>query len=159
MKEIMLCCAALVLLGCNEDELDDKIEFYKQQNKSEEIKGFWILKGTYGTGFLDTDVEIGDGYFVRIEAGEIMFLDDTYLRFLNKSDNGFSMSGKNRFYWFNDDHFIKSVHKLDFGENIFEFQLPYRFGQTKDTLIVFSQEKRVYLIKTEPVEYTEYVFE
>ena len=163
MKKVLLFCVALTLLSCNEDELDDKIDFYKNQNKSTEIQGFWMLKGIYNSeepnDYIGTNIGISNGGIAGIGPEEIMFLDGTYLRFLNKSDEGFSMSKKNRFYWFNDKSFIKSVYKYDYGENLSEFQLPYKFGQTNDTLIVQSQGKVLYLLKNEPVEYTEYVFE
>lgn len=169
MKKIILFVAALLLVSCDKDEVEDKIKEYKNKPKSEDLKGFWQLKGFYKSDKEKPNDEavINNGNVAGIGLDEILFMDNMYLRFLNKSQEndevGYYLNKRERLYWYNDDKFIKSLHQDEYGNKYFdyyqEFQLPYRFGETKDTLIIQSNGRVVYLLKTDEVEYIEYSFE
>ena len=94
-----------------------------------------------------------------------MYLDHEYLRFLNKSDSDslFNYNQKDRLYWYNTENLIKSVYEESYNnknfQNITEYQLPYKFGKSKDTLIVYSNYKTQYLIKRSDIKFIEYVFD
>lgn len=133
--------------------------------KSEELKRFWRLEGFYKANSSSNwdNVSLDNGGVEEIGKGGIIYFDNTYLRFLNQrqdNDTLFYTFVRNRFYWFNENNMIKSLYQHDFEKEgikgIQEFQLPYRFGNTKDTLIVQNNKKILYLIKKEPVLYVEY---
>lgn len=163
MKKIILFATAFLLFSCD-NEIEDTINDYKNKPKSEELKGFWQLKGIYHP---DTSKEynapvILNGGVARIGIEEILYLDNDYLRFLNKSPNDpmYYCNIKERFYWYNEDIYIKSLYEDQYNsnnwQNIMEFKLPYKFGQSKDTLIVQSGGQVLYLTKQFNVEYKEY---
>lgn len=150
---------AACLVSCD-SEIDDKINEYRNKPKMEALKGFWQLKGLYKKNATNSEpVSINNGGITGINEGEILYLDNEYLRFLKKRDNEMFYSyEKDRFYWFSEDKFIKSMYQRSYEKNfknIEEFQLPYRFGESKDTLIVQSNRKVLYLLKKENVSYTE----
>lgn len=164
MKKLILLLSVLFFcVSCEKDEIDDKINEYKNKPKSEDLKGFWKLKGIYKSK--SDEVSLNNGTIAGIGLNEILFLDDNYLRFLNLVNNGdtYSYNIKNRFYWYNENNFIKSVYKQEYSNQnaqfLEEFQVPYKFGETKDTLIVQQNGRVMYLLKTTDVEYTEYSFE
>lgn len=167
MKKIFFVVTLFAIFSCN-NEIDDIVNDYKTKPKSEDLYGFWQLEGVYpikNTANPITDIGIGQG-LVGIGLKEILFLDNQYLRFLNKSSDGDSLyayNSKNKFYWYNENQLIKSVHESDFNsknfQNINQYQIPYKFGQSKDTLVVQSNGTLLYLIKKTNVDYTEYVFD
>lgn len=159
MKKYLLFVLTMSLVNCD-SEIDDKINDYKNKPKAEDLKGFWQLKGLYKKEATSTvSTSINNGGVAGIGEGEILYLDHEYLRFLNKrSDGSFYSLGDRRFYWFSEHNFIKSIYQRDNEKNfknIEEFQLPYQFGESKDTLIVQSDKKILYLLKRENIDYTE----
>lgn len=66
-------------------------------------------------------------------------------------------------YWYNNEQFIKSVYESSYNtknyQNIEEYQIPYKLVQSKDTLVVQSNHKTLYLIKRFNIKFTEYVFD
>lgn len=163
MKKIILLSTILLCIGCDNDEIEDKISEYKNKPKSEDLKGFWQLKGNYKSD--NKEVSLNNGTIAGIGLDEILFLDDNYLRFLNRSNPNekYAVNSKDRFYWYDENNFVKSLYHQNFSyqntEIIEEFQFPYRFGETKDTLIVQSDGRIIYLLKTEDVDYEEYFFD
>lgn len=156
----------VLFIGCD-NEIDDILEDYKTNPKYEDLLGFWQLKGVYppNSSNQDTDIGISQGW-VGIGLNEILYLDAQYLRFLNKSsenDSLYSYNQKDRMYWYNTDKFIKSVYEESYNtknfQNIVEYQLPYKFANSKDTLIVQSNSKILYLTKQSNIKFTEYVFD
>lgn len=160
MKRYLLFVLTLALLSCD-NEIDDKVNDYRNKPKSESLKGFWQLKGLYNKEATSPEepIYITNGGLAKIAEGEMLHLDNEYMRFLNKDDEGtFYSSSDRRFYWFNENNFIRSMYQFDYGKGIneiAEFQLPYRFGENQDTLIVQSNRKILYLLRTENVNYTE----
>src|SRR5690606_2216447 len=167
MKKVIFLATLLLCIGCDSDEIEDKISNYKNKPKSEDLKGFWQLKGLYKpeNNVNSNQVSLNNGTIAGIGLDEILFLDDNYLRFLNRSnpDEKYTVNAKDRFYWYDENNFIKSLYHQNFPyqntETIDEFQLPYKFGETKDTLIVQSDGRIIYLLKTEDVDYEEYFFD
>ena len=53
-------------------------------------------------------------------------------------------------YWYNNEQFIKSVYESSYNtknyQNIEEYQIPYKLVQSKDTLVVQSNHKTLYLV-------------
>lgn len=166
MKKIILFAITTLFFSCD-NEIEDTINDYKNKPKSEELKGFWLLKGIYQPDDSKeyNDPVISNGGIARIGINEIFYLDNEYLRFLNKSDNDpmYYCNAKQKFYWYNEDLYIKSLYEDQFNtdnwQNIAEYQLPYKFGQSKDTLIVQSAGQILYLTKQNNVEYEEYSFD
>lgn len=164
MKKVIFLTIISLCFSCDKDEFEDKINEYNNKPKSEDLKGFWQLKGLYKpeNNENSNEVSLRNGTIAGIGSNEILFLDDNYLRFLNKSNPNekYAVDSKNRFYWCNENNYIKSLYHQSFlyqnTEIIEEFQLPYRFGETNDTLIVQSDGKIMYLLKTEDVDYEEY---
>lgn len=154
------------MVSCN-NEIDDILNDYKTKPKSTELQGFWQLKGVYPPDSLKQDNEIGISQgWVGIGPDEIFYLDNKYLRFLNKSsdeDSLYHYNKKDRLYWYNNDKFIKSVYEENYNtknyQYINEYQIPYKFGLSKDTLIVQSNYKTLYLIKRANIKFEEYVFD
>lgn len=66
-------------------------------------------------------------------------------------------------YWYNNEKFIKSVYEESYNNKNFqyinEYQIPYKLVQSKDTLVVQSNHKTLYLIKRFDIKYREYVFD
>src|SRR5690606_13731461 len=167
MRKIMFFAVLLFCVGCDNDETENTISTYKNKPKSADLKGFWQLKGIYKPSNDENpnDISLNNGAIAGIGFDEILFLDDNYLRFLNKVNfsDTYSLNAKNRFYWYDENNFIKSLYHQNFPnqqtEIIEEFQFPFRFGETKDTLIVQNRGRIIYLLKTEDVDYEEYSFE
>lgn len=165
MKKILLLTAIFALFSCN-NEIDDILNDYKTKPKSADLQGFWQLKGVYPPDSLKHDKEIGISHgWVGIGSDEILYLDNEYLRFLNKSedDGSFYYNKEHRMLWYNNEQFIKSVYEESYNTKNFqyitEYQIPYKFGLSKDTLIVQSNHKTLYLIKRSNIKFTEYVFD
>lgn len=167
MKKLVLLLTILLCVSCDKDEIDDKINEYKNKPKSEDLKGFWKLSGFYKSKNPQSlsDLSISNGGVARIGYNEFLYFDNLYLRFVNKVNHGntYSANSKHRFYWYNENNFIKSVYKENYSyqntEILQEFQLPYKFGETKDTLLIQNNGTIMYLLKTENVDFTEYSFE
>ena len=167
MKKLVLLLTILLCVSCDKDEIDDKVNEYKNKPRSEDLKGFWKLKGLYKSkdSQIPSDLSINNGGIAGIGLDEILYLDNNYLRFLNKvnQEDTYSVNSKHRFYWYNENNFIKSVYQEKYSnqnsEILQEFQLPYKFGNSKDTLIVQNNGRIMYLLKTENVDFTEYSFE
>lgn len=164
MKKLFILTAIFALFSCN-DDFDDLVSSYKTRPKSQELVGFWQLQGVYPPSDLNQDNDIGISHgLVGIGPNEILFFDTEYLRFLNKSseDNSYYYNKEDRLYWYNTDILIKSVYESSYNtknyQNIQEYQLPFKFGQLKDTLIVQSNGKILYLIKKADIKFTEYDF-
>lgn len=164
MKKILFLTAVFALFSCN-NEIDDILNDYKTKPKSEDLQGFWQLNGVYPTDSLKSDKEIGISHgLVGIGPDEILYLDNEYLRFLRKSsdDDSYYYNKKDRLYWYNNEQFIKSVYESSYNtknfQNIEEYQIPYKFGQSKDTLIVQSNNKLLYLTKKSDIKFIEYDF-
>jgi len=165
MKKILLLTTIFALFSCN-NEIDDILNDYKTKPKSEDLQGFWQLNGVYPPDSLKRDREIGISHgWVGIGPDEILYLDNEYLRFLRKSsdDDSYYYNKKDRLYWYNNEQFIKSVYEESYNtknyQYINEYQIPYKFGQSKDTLIVQSNYKTLYLIKRVNIKFKEYVFD
>lgn len=166
MKKILLLTAIFALFSCN-NEIDDILNDYKTKPKSADLQGFWQLKGVYPSDSLKWDKDIGISHgWVGIGSDEILYLDNEYLRFLNKSSDADSLyhyDKKDRLYWYNNDKFIKSVYEESYNtkdfQNITEYQIPFKFGGSKDTLVVQSYQKTLYLIKRSNIKFIEYVFD
>lgn len=170
MKKILLLTAIFALFSCDSefDEFDDIINKYKTKPKSQELIGFWQLKGVYPPKTHNNqDIGIGFNDYIGIGYNEILFLDQDYLRFLNKAlnenDSLYSYNSKNKFHWFNEGNFINTLQEFEFNskdfQNIEEYQFPYKFGQTKDTLIIQNRGHILYLLKKINVEYEEYTID
>lgn len=164
MKKILLLTTIFSLFSCN-NEIDDILNDYKTKPKSEDLQGFWQLNGVYPPDSLKRDREIGISHgLVGIGPDEILYLDNEYLRFLRKSsdDDSYYYNKKDRLYWYNNEQFIKSVYESSYNnknyQNIEEYQIPYKFGQSKDTLIVQSNSKLLYLTKKSDIKFIEYDF-
>ena len=164
MKKLFILTAIFALFSCN-DNFDDIVNNYKTKPKSQELVGFWQLQGVYPPGSVNQDNDIGISHgLVGIGPDEILYLDTEYLRFLNKSseDDSCYYNKKNRLYWYNTDILIKSVYESSYNtknyQNIKEYQLPFKFGQLKDTLIVQSNGEILYLIKKADIKFIEYDF-
>ncbi len=164
MKKVLFLATIAMLCGCN-NEIDDILNDYKTKPKLEDLYGFWQLEGVYPPDTLNVDYEVGISQgTVGIGLKEIMYLDHEYLRFLNKSDGDslFYYNQKDRLYWYNTEMLIKSVYESTYNtknhQYIDEYQLPYKFGKSKDTLIAFSNYKTQYLIKRSDIKFKEYVF-
>lgn len=164
MKKLFILIAIFALFSCN-NEIDDIVNNYKTKPKSQELVGFWQLEGVYPPDSLKRDKEIGISHgWVGIGPDEILYVDNEYLIFLNKSseDDSYYYNKKDKLYWFNTDTFIKSVYESSYNtknyQNIQEYQLPYKFGQLKDTLIIQSNGKILYLIKKGDIKFVEYDF-
>ncbi|MEG0851980.1 MAG: hypothetical protein RSH24_19070 [Flavobacterium sp.] len=166
MRKILLLTTVFALFSCN-NEIDDILNDYKTKPKSADLQGFWQLEGVYPPDSLKRDKEIGISQgWVGIGPDEILYLDNEYLRFLNKStdeDSLYHYNKKDRLYWYNNDKFIKSVYEESYNtkdfQNITEYQIPFKFGGSKDTLVVQSNHKTLYLIKRSNIKFTEYVFD
>lgn len=166
MKKLLFLITTVTFFSCDND-LDDVVNDYKNKPKSQELIGFWQLEGVYPaiSSNQNNDIGISQGR-VGIGLKEIMYLDTDYLRFLNKSsdsDSLYACNAKDKFHWYNQDLFIKSVHEEGSNtknyHNISEYQIPYKFGLTKDTLIVQDNGKILYLLKRSDIKFTEYVFD
>ena len=164
MKKILFLTVIFALFSCN-NEIDDILNDYKTKPKSEDVQGFWKLNGVYPPDSLKRDKEIGISHgWVGIGPDEILYLDNEYLRFLRKSsdDDSYYYNKKDRLYWYNNEQFIKSVYESSYNtknfQNIEEYQIPYKFGQSKDTLIVQSNGKLLYLTKKWDIKFIEYDF-
>lgn len=166
MKKVLFLATIFAVFSCD-NEIDDIINDYKTKPKAKDLKGFWQLEGVYPPDSLKQDNNIGISHgLVGIGPNEILYLDNEYMRFLNKSsesDTVYYYNKKNRLYWYNTEQFIKSVYESSYNtknyQNIEEYQIPYKFGKSKDTLIVQSNYKTLYLIKKTNIEYIEYVFD
>lgn len=164
MRKILFLTAVFALFSCN-NEIDDILNDYKTKPKSEDLQGFWQLNGVYPPDSLKRDREIGISHgLVGIGPDEILYLDNEYLRFLRKTsdDDSYYYNKKDRLYWYNNEQFIKSVYESSYNtknyQNIEEYQIPYKFGQSKDTLIVQSNSKLLYLTKKSDIKFIEYDF-
>jgi hypothetical protein len=165
MKKLLLSSFVFMLLSC-EDGIDDAISKYQTSPKSQELVGFWQLKGTYPPikTWQNHDVAVFFNGYLGIGHQEILFLDNDYLRFLNiASTNGdtiYQFNGVNKFHWYNQGNFIMALHQSQYNssnyQNIQEYQFPYKFGTTKDTLILQCNGKILYLLKKIDVKYKEY---
>lgn len=170
IKNLVIITAIFALLSCdnNNDEIYEIVNRYKTKPKSQNLIGFWQLEGVYppNTSHNNQDIGIGFNGYVGIGYNEILFLDQDYLRFLNKASNDndslYSYNSKNKFHWFNEGNFINSLQQFEFNskdfQNIQEYQIPYKFGQLKDTLIVQSNGKILYLTKKGDIKFVEYDF-
>ena len=166
MKKILLLTTIFALFSCD-NEIDDILNDYKTKPKSADLQGFWELKGVYPPDSLKHDNEIGISQgWVGIGPNEILYLDNEYLRFLNKStdeDCLYHYNKKDQLYWYNNEQFIKSVYEESYNNKNFqyinEYQIPYKLVQSKDTLVVQSIHKTLYLIKRFNIKFTEYVFD
>ena len=171
MRKILFLATIFALFSCDNqfDDFDDIINKYKTKPKSQELVGFWQLKGVYPPKTSPNNQDIGIGFngYLGIGYNEILFLDQDYLRFLNKSSNDndtlFSHNSKNKFHWFNEGNLINALQQFEFNskdfQNIQEYQFPYKFGQTKDTLIIQSRGDILYLLKKISVDYEEYTID
>lgn len=164
MKKILLLTALFSLFSCN-NEIDDILNDYKTKPKSADLQGFWQLRGVYPPDSLKRDREIGISQgWVGIGPDEILYLDNEYLRFLRKSsdDDSYYYNKKDRLYWYNNEQFIKSVYESSYNtknyQNIEEYQIPYKLVQSKDTLVVQSNSKLLYLTKKSDIKFIEYDF-
>lgn len=155
----LLLFPAFLLVGCNEDEIDDLKQDYLNGHKSEELVGFWEHKGGYKNSynFIDEMLLVNNE---TIEVGEILLLKNDYLYLLKQSSSNESSYYTTKFYqqyWYNTDNFIKTLVSNSSSSGSYsqanEAFLPYKFGETNDTLIVQSDSKVYYLLKTEEVAY------
>lgn len=155
MKKIVCIGLLSVLCACDKDELSDKVNRFNSENKSEEIKGYWKFEGAYKSSKEDN----GFGNQVEtIDRGEIVYFDADYQRFLHRdaNTNTYSTSDRTKCHWYNDNKIIYSlyVEKNYTGvENSLEFQWPYAFGKTNDTLIVQNSGRLLYLTRHEKVPF------
>ncbi len=158
----LLLFPAFLLIGCNEDEIDDLKQDYLNGHKSEELVGFWNFRGGYKTSS-EEDFHIGT---LGMSKGQILHLSRTELFILSKKNNEYTTNKYSKLYWYNNDIFIKT---LDLGPNYstdyynsshaIESNNPYKFGETNDTLIVQSDSETYYFLKTEEVAYEFITFE
>lgn len=165
MKKIILFVPFILMFICCNDDTNDIIQQYQTKRKSQELVGFWKLKGIYPPNLehQNTTIEISFNNEIGIVENEILFLDIQYLRFLNKSrnvnDSVYILNSKNKYLWYNEAGFIKSLFQAQQADKLItikEYQFPYKFGQTKDSLIVENNGKVYYLLKQISVDYKEY---
>ncbi len=76
----LLLFPAFLLIGCNEDEIDDLKQDYLNGHKSEELVGFWNFRGGYKTSS-EEDFHIGT---LGMSKGQILHLSRTELFILSK---------------------------------------------------------------------------
>lgn len=155
----LLLLPVFLLVGCNEDEIDNLKQDYINGHKSDELIGFWEHKGGYKVSYniTDEDLLVNNG---TIEVGEILLLDNNYLYLLKKDSSNEPAYYTNKFYqqyWYNTDKFIKTLVSDNSSSGshsqAHEAFLPYKFGETNDTLIVQSDSKVYYLLKTDEIAY------
>jgi len=165
MEKLLLLLVVCMLLSCD-DDIDDVITRYQTNSKSQELVGFWQLKGTYPsikTG-QNNEVAVFFNGYLGITHQEILFLDNDYLRFLNiaatNGDTIYQFNTVNKFHWYNQGNLINALHQSQYNssnyQTIQEHQFPYKFGTTKDTLILQCNGKILYLLKKINVKYKEY---
>lgn len=79
----LLLLPVFLLIGCNEDEIDNLKQDYINGHKSDELIGFWEHKGGYKVSYdiTDEDLLVNNE---TIEVGEILLLDNNYLYLLKK---------------------------------------------------------------------------
>lgn len=159
MKKILCMGLLSVLYACDKDEISDKVNRFNSGNKSEELKGYWKFEGAYklkegDNGF---NMVFGNRGVEAIGPGEMVYFDADYLRFLNHdAENTYSTWDRTKHYWYNDGKIIYSLNiqkPYDGMENIVEFQWPYAFGKTNDTLIVQNSGRLLYLTRHEEVPF------
>lgn len=164
MKKLLVLLCVLIFISC-ENGINDVINRYQIHPKSQELVGFWQLKGTYPPDKNQNNNETAvffNGY-LGIGYQEILFLEIDYLRFLNiastNSDTIYQYNSENKFLWYNKSNFINALHQSQYNssnyQNIQEYQFPYKFGITKDTLILQSNGRVFYLLKKINVNYKE----
>lgn len=170
MKKLFLIASFFALFSCdnNSDEFDTILNRYKTHPKSQALIGFWQLKGIYPPNESSDNQNsfIGFNPYLGIKYNEILFLDADYLRFLNQSSDNDEMyihHSKYKFYWFNTASVIKTLQLSEFNSDNYqqaqEYQFPYKFGDTKDTLIVQSNGGVFYLLKKISVHYEGYAID
>lgn len=137
MKNIFLKSFALAILfftavltvSCDKD--DDRIDFYKSQNRSEELKGWWKRISN----------EEHPDYMV---FEEFTYKNVTYLEnqgYYNPSEGD---------YWYNNNSHIFSLSVSNFKSNGVENQIPYKMNITKDTLQLYNEATGYYVKATQP---------
>lgn len=126
-------CFTIVILSisitsCNKD--DDRIDFYKSQHRSEELKGWWRKTNEV----------------FNIDHPKHIHLNDVnYFIYGFQSDKQYS---KSSYYWYNDENKIYILSagdiKVESTENNFNFIL----NNTKDTLRLMHDPIEIYVKDT-----------
>lgn len=164
IKNLFIITTVLALLSCNDnDEMDEILKRYETKHKSQNLIGFWQLEGFYPPDSLkkDTSIKISFDRYTFIEKEEFFYIDSEYLRLLKKSSNVndslYNYNSNNTFYWYNEGVFLRTLYysgnTSSSFQNILEYQFPYKFGETKDTLIIQNNENILYLLKKINVNY------
>jgi len=161
MKKNILIVAllSLSLFACeNEDEIGNRIKYYNQQPKSEDVKGFWKLVEkadplTTPPVFRDMDYDKNDCFV----------FDATYLKrlYLDK-DSQYVFHKKDQRYWYSTPNRITYMNyqeNKDMGsQHIVEFSMLYKLNKTKDTIFLRSDSTN-YFYKVPAMAYKEVLTE
>src|SRR5690606_33639577 len=122
IKKLLILTAVFAFVSCDND-IDDIVQRYQTKPKSQALVGFWQLKGIYPPGLTqpNANIEISFNGYLGIGRDEILFLDNDYLRFLNRSSNNgdiiYQFNSKNKFYWYNESTFIKTLYQSEYNSD------------------------------------------
>lgn len=111
----VVCTLLLVSLACDKD--DERIDFYKSQNRSQELKGWWR----------SIDDSSDNPHYMLFE--ELLYKSVSY-----SESNGYYLPPEGD-YWYNTSTHIYFLAPGNFKGSGTERATPYKLNITKDTLL------------------------
>ncbi|MEG0917443.1 MAG: hypothetical protein RSF68_10555 [Myroides sp.] len=133
LKSIISLCfiSILTLINVSCDKDDERIDFYKNQNHSEELKGWWKR--------INNEEH---PYYIVLDA--FTFKTVSYSEI-----HGYYIPPEGD-YWYNDDTSIFKLSVGNFKSNGVENQTPYKLSTTKDTLRLGNNPPAYYVKSVQP---------
>lgn len=127
--KILLVFTVLGMVSCD-NEGEDLIKYYKSQNHSEELKGWWKKIN----------------YIENEENPNKIFFDDYKVQFYSFNiHNG--QYGNIEEYWYNDDEKIYLLMPGDFKVKSDEDSYHYQLNATNDTLKIYMENPPYIYVK------------
>jgi len=128
--KILLVFTVLGMVSCD-NEGEDLIKYYKNQNHSEELKGWWR--------------QINYGQDIADNPHKVLF-EDFKMGFYSFQIYNGQYSG-NEWYWYNDDEKIYFLTPGDFKIKSDEEVCYYKLTPSKDTLILYKDNPPYIYVK------------